>query len=56
MTYPRIATCRVTGVKTIVEKPEEERQFHRSTSVPLLCLFLMFIAFTVVFFAVLLLR
>lgn len=30
MTYPRIATCRVTGVKMIVESAEEEHAFHRA--------------------------
>jgi hypothetical protein len=30
VTYPRIVTCRVTGVKMIVESVEEELAFHRA--------------------------
>lgn len=28
--YPRIVTCRVTGVKQIVRTPAEEREVHRA--------------------------
>jgi hypothetical protein len=35
VTYPRVVTCRVTGIKAMVESAEEERAFHRATFVPM---------------------
>lgn len=54
MTYPRVVTCGITGIKAIVDSPEEEDDFHGCILKPLAALIAVLVGLVVFMLAYLL--